>query len=127
MNRTRLAAATGAVLCAAGLAFAPSASAADPIPPCPADVLAPGGECLVQVTTTDGVHARVRLQTVLCVKVDALSSRTTANARVRIPCPPGKTPVVVEPVPAPPVTPDVPAAPEAPAPDPVQAHLPVTG
>jgi hypothetical protein len=74
------------------------------------------------------VKARVRVGDVLCVKVDALTERKTADARVILPCPvhyvPVPVPVEVTPEPAPVETPE--PAPVTQAPEIVQAHLPVT-
>lgn len=100
MIKTRIAAAAGAVAFAGALVFAPSAFAADPVPPdaCPEGIgidchTGPDGTHLGRdplhavVRTDDGVLAGVRVGELLCVRVEALSQRTTADARVLIPCP----------------------------------------
>lgn len=100
MIKTRIAAAAGAVAFAGALVFAPSAFAADPVPPsaCPEGIqidchTGPDGTTVghdplhVRLNTNDGVLAGVRVGELLCVRVEALSQRTTADARVLIPCP----------------------------------------
>jgi hypothetical protein len=97
--KTRIAAAAGAVAFAGALVFAPSAFAADPVSPgdCPEGAgidchTGPDGTHLghdplhVIVRTEDGVLAGVRVGDVLCVRVEALSGRTVADARVHLPC-----------------------------------------
>jgi hypothetical protein len=93
VTSTRIAAATGAVALAAGLIFAPSAFAADPAPaPQCADLHGVKVDCTlldtnrVIVDTTDGALAGVRVGDTLCLRVEALSSRTTADVHLRVPC-----------------------------------------
>jgi Excalibur calcium-binding domain len=97
-RRTVLAVVSAAALSLSALVAAPAFADGPPVVPVvPAvpdtakcSVLPLEGSTLplcVTVDDKDGVKARVRVGDVLCVKVDALTSRTTVNERVILPCP----------------------------------------
>lgn len=69
----------------AALVTVPAAAEGDEIPPTCASASVHDIACVVSLK--DGVHAVVQVPDVLCVRVDALSSVTTADAHVSVPCP----------------------------------------
>jgi hypothetical protein len=96
----RIALAGAAALClAAGVAVPALASSPGPVPAppgiegCPEGYGAQSGVACsvgpvgIVVRTEKGVYAGVRVGDLLCVKAEALNERTTADARVRVPCP----------------------------------------
>lgn len=92
-TRKLVLAASGAVaLCLAGAVAAPALARTDPSLPPVCTVGSPVTEPCV-VSLQDGAHVRLRVPDVLCINVDALSSRTTADARVHLPCPVHRYPV----------------------------------
>jgi hypothetical protein len=119
----KIALVSAATLCLAATAAVPAFASDPDVPPCDA-ATAQDLSCVVSIK--DGAHVRLRVPDVLCVRVDALSQRTTANVHARIPCPPHQ-PIPVFPVPVTPV--EVPSdnTGEAPTPVTIPAHLPVTG
>jgi hypothetical protein len=120
----KIALVSAAALCLAATAAVPAFASDPDVPPCDA-ATAQDLSCVVSLK--DGAHVRLKVPDVLCVRVDALSQRTTANVHARIPCPPHQ-PVPVVPVPVAPV--EIPSdngTGEAPTPVTVPAHLPVTG
>lgn len=75
----------------------------------------------VKCNTEGGVTADVRLNETLCVNAEALTTRETADVRLRIPCPRGMPAGTV-------VPPDAAPHPDqAPKPELIEANLPVTG
>lgn len=122
----KFALAGAAALCLAATAAVPAFASDPDVPACDA---ATTQDLSCVVSLKDGAHVRLKVPDILCVRVDALSQRTTANVHARIPCPPSQ-PVPVVPVPVTPV--EVPSDStgsnnEAPTPVIVPAHLPVTG
>lgn len=96
----KIALAGAAALClAAGVAVPALASSPGPVPAPPGVEVCPEGygaqsgvACSVGpvgivVKTEKGVYAGVRVGDLLCVKAEALNERTTANAKLRVPCP----------------------------------------
>lgn len=85
----------------AGAAFVAPSAIASPGPESPDqcyDLKGNGIDCSVGptgivVNTENGVRAGVRVGDLLCVRAEAVSERTTADARVRIPCPVNHYPV----------------------------------